>query len=342
MRSRQPDVVLLDLTMPETSGTDILRAVRIDPALRTVPVIACMEETDLERIEAALEVGAYDHVLKSANPGEIALRVRNAVRLRQEVVRTQQERERFEKVVWRRTQELMTSRQQLIVSLARAAEFRDNETGNHVIRVGRYAAIIASELGWEAEQTALIEQAAQLHDVGKIAIPDAILFKMGRLDPQEYELMKTHALLGRSIIEPFAPRDVHVLRSHAKLGSRLLQNFESPMMTMAATIAQTHHERWDGSGYPLGLKGPDIPMEGRITAVADVFDALSSVRPYKSAYPRERCLEILEEGRGTQFDPDVLDAFNAGTDQIVQAQLTLADSIERKPSLAEYQAEFPC
>ncbi|MFK7818289.1 MAG: HD domain-containing phosphohydrolase [Planctomycetaceae bacterium] len=327
LRSGRPDVVILDYDMPEASGLDILRAMRMDPALRTLPVIITSEHADHECVTASLEAGAHDHIVKSAGPTSISLRVRNAIQLRQEIVRTHRERHRLENVVKQRTQELLSSRQLLIVSLARAAEFRDNETGNHVVRVGNYAGIIAEQLGWSQEQVELIEQAAQLHDVGKIAIPDKILFKEGRLDPQEYELMKTHALLGRNIIEPYADQDLARLRSHAKVGSRILQACESPMMMMASRIAQTHHERWDGTGYPLGLQGTDIPIEGRITAVADVFDALSSARPYKAAYSRERCMSIIEKGRGTQFDPEVLDAFKSGREKIVQTQMDLADFV---------------
>jgi putative two-component system response regulator len=327
LRSGRPDVVILDYDMPDPSGLDILRAMRMDPALQSLPVIISAEHEDHATLVAALEAGAHDYVLKSSGPTAISLRVRNAIQLRQEVVRTHRERHRLENVVKQRTQELLSSRQLLIVSLARAAEFRDNETGNHVVRVGNYAGIIAEQLGWSQEQIELIEQAAQLHDVGKIAIPDSILFKEGRLDPQEYELMKTHALLGRNIIEPYADTDLSRLRSHARLGSRILQACESPMMMMASRIAQTHHERWDGTGYPLGLQGTDIPIEGRITAVADVFDALSSARPYKAAFSRERCMEILEDGRGSQFDPEVLDAFQAGREKIIQTQMDLADFV---------------
>lgn len=324
MQSGKPSVVLLHMKLNVPTSWDVLRSMKIDPELRRLPVIVICSA---DETETALEAGAFDVLTASMDTASLLLKVRNGIRLHQEMTRTERECERLENVVRLRTRELMVSRQQLIGSLARAAEFRDNETGNHVLRVGRYAGIIAEALGWSVELVERIEQAAQLHDVGKIGIPDAILFKSGRLDPQEFEIMQSHALLGRTIIEPYVGSEMQILRSHAKLGSRLLRGNESPMLKMAAKIAQTHHERWDGSGYPLGLMGTDIPIEGRITAVADVFDALSSHRPYKPAYPRERCLAILEDGRGSQFDPDVLDAFQANSEKIVRTQLSLADFV---------------
>ncbi|MFM7831305.1 MAG: HD-GYP domain-containing protein, partial [Planctomycetaceae bacterium] len=224
--------------------------------------------------------------------------------------------------------DLQESRDRLILCLARAAEHRDNETSYHVIRVGRYSAIIARQLGYPESQLAMLEQAAQMHDVGKIGIPDSILFKPATLAVDEYELMKKHCALGRQIIEPYTGRDWDRLKRHTDAGGSLLQSSSCTLLTMAARIAQSHHERWDGNGYPLGLKGEDIPLEGRIVAVADVFDALSSRRPYKPPFPREQCFEILREGRGTQFDPAVLQAFFECSAEIVEVQLLLLDNEE--------------
>ena len=326
IRSEEPDVVVLDMDMPEINGTDILRAVRFDPCFRRVPVIACYESVKQEHRRKAMDSGAHDVLTKPYEPHDLVLRVRNSILLKLEIDQNAREQTRLEALVGQRTEELQYSRRQLILSLARAAEFRDNETGHHVIRVGRFAAIIAEGLGWDADRVELIEQAAQLHDVGKIGIPDAILFKPGKLDPQEYDFMKKHALLGRDIIEPLSHREFQTLKSHSSVGGSILRMPNSPMMTLAARIAQTHHERWDGTGYPIGLKGDDIPIEGRITAVADVFDALSSKRPYKPAFPREKCFAILEEGRGSHFDPHVLDAFFANSNKIVEIQLLLAEN----------------
>ena len=211
------------------------------------------------------------------------------------------------------------------MSLARAAEHRDNETGNHVLRVGRFAGIIARELGWSASQAEMLEQAAPLHDVGKIGVPDSILFKPGKLEPQEFDLIKKHCAWGKQIIEPYSDRELRLIQSHTRLGENILHVRSSAMLMMASRIAQTHHENWDGTGYPLGLAGEDIPLEGRITAVADVYDALSTKRPYKEPFPRQKCFEILNEQCGKKFDPRVLEAFFARIDDIVATQLELMD-----------------
>ena len=210
-------------------------------------------------------------------------------------------------------------------TLARAAEYRDNETAHHIMRVGRYVGIIARELGMSDEIVELLEEASLLHDVGKIGIPDAILLKPGKLTDEEYETMKQHCAFGRRIIQqsPVSTWERYGTRSQLDLIEP--GNAIAWLIPVAATIAQTHHEHWDGGGYPLGLQEEQIPIEGRITAVADVFDALSSKRPYKAAYSREKCVEILERGRGTHFDPHVLDAFLRQSDAVMQVQIDLAD-----------------
>jgi putative two-component system response regulator len=208
---------------------------------------------------------------------------------------------------------------------ARAAEFRDDDTGRHVCRVGRYARLIGAELGWKGEQLEMLEQAAQLHDIGKIGIPDSILLKPGKLGPEEMEIMQKHSAFGKTITQSLPNNEMNLLRGHAELGSKLLQSTESPILAMAATIAISHHEKFDGTGYPLGLAGEDIPLPGRITAVADVFDALSSKRPYKPPFPAEKCFDLLREGRGTHFDPKVLDAFLNCRKEIIEVQIRFAD-----------------
>jgi putative two-component system response regulator len=220
---------------------------------------------------------------------------------------------------------LQASHQNIIHCLARAAEFRDDDTGRHVLRVGRYAGIIARRLGWDAGDVETIEQAAQLHDVGKIGIPDAILGKPGKLTSQEFETIQKHCGFGKRVFESLTEPEWTAYRRHTELGDRILAGCESSVLHMAARIALTHHERWDGAGYPIGLKGEDIPLEGRITAVADVFDALSTRRIYKPAFPLEKCFAILEDGRGSHFDPQVLDAFFAVREQIVTIQIRYAD-----------------
>jgi putative two-component system response regulator len=233
--------------------------------------------------------------------------------------------QRLEDAVKLRTAELEASRLEVIHCLARAAEFRDDNTGNHVIRVGRYARIVGAGLGLDDQFLAVLEQAAKLHDIGKIGIPDAILLKPSDLTLSEFEAMQRHANFGKRIIEGMQTKECPQLRLHTELGAKILDVGKSPILTMAMRIALTHHERWDGTGYPLGLAGNDIPLEGRITAVADVFDALSTKRPYKPALPLDQCFDMMSDARGTHFDPLVLDAFFAKRDDIVQVQIANAD-----------------
>ena len=328
VRREQPDILLLDIHMPEISGLDILRVMGLDPVLQHIPVLILTAATDPKVRKKALDLGASDFLSKPIDPSELIPRVRNAILLKKHFDMVANDAARLEQQVEHRTRQLEATRQQLILSLARAAEHRDNDTGNHVIRVGRYASIIASALkGYPKSQLQMLEQAAQLHDVGKIGIPDAILFKPGKLDPEQFDLMKRHCCLGKQIIEPISEKDWQVLKTHTRKGESLLHMRSSPLLMLAARIAQTHHEKWDGSGYPLGLSGEDIPLEGRIVAVADVYDALSSERPYKKPFPREKCFEILEEGRGKHFDPQVLDAFFTKSEEIIETQLLLMDDL---------------
>ncbi len=329
VRTENPDVLLLDINMPEVSGLDILRVMRLDPKLQHIPILVLTAATDPEIRTKALDLGASDFLNKPIDLSELLPRVRNAIILKQHFDMVAGETARLEQQVERRTRQLEATRQQLILSLARAAEHRDNDTGNHVLRVGRYTAIIAEELGYPDKRLDMLEQAAQLHDVGKIGIPDSILFKPGKLDPDEYAMIQKHCAIGRQIIEPVSEKEFAILKTHTRLGESLLHVRSSPLLMLAARIAQTHHEKWDGSGYPLGLSGSDIPLEGRIVAVADVFDALSSARPYKKPFPRQQCFDIMESGRGKHFDPAILDAFFARSDQIVATQMQLMDEENR-------------
>jgi putative two-component system response regulator len=224
-----------------------------------------------------------------------------------------------------RTAELEASRREVILCLARAAEYRDEQTGYHVVRVGKYAAVIGRQLGMDEKKVESLELAAQLHDVGKIGVSDAILLKPGKLDPDEFAQMQKHCAFGKTIIQPLADNEWQLLRKHAEIGKHIMSISSSPIMQLAAVIALTHHERWDGSGYPLGLAGKDIPIEGRITAVADVYDALTSSRPYKPALSHQESLRILKEACGSQFDPTVLDAFLACAQEIMAIQAEYSD-----------------
>lgn len=325
MRRKKPDIVLLDVMMPSVSGIDILHVMNLDEQLQHIPVVILTASTELEVKQVCLELGVADFLAKPVDPMELLPRVRNTLLNKHFQDQLSNHAEKMEQEVHKRTAELARSREEVVHCLARAGEFRDDDTGHHVCRVGKYVGIIADELGFNQSRIEVLELAAQLHDIGKIGIPDSILHKPGKLDEEQFDVIRTHCAIGKEIIQPLPAREAAILRSHARLGSSILQVPSSPLLMLAARIAQTHHEWWDGTGYPLGLKGEDIPIEGRMTAVADVYDALSTKRSYKEAFPREKCFRILEEGRGTHFDPEVLDAFFARADDIIQVQLDYMD-----------------
>lgn len=325
MYREQPDALLLDIMMPHVSGLDLLATIRADSQWKHIPIVILTAASDQSTKRTALELGASDFLGKPVDPTELIPRIHNVLMVKRHYDQLQQHSQQLEDEVLRRTAELARSRQEIIHCLARAAEFRDDDTGRHVFRVGRYVRLIAAELGWSGEHLNVLEQAAQLHDIGKIGIPDSILLKPGKLTPEEFDYMQKHAGYGKHIVQTLPEKEANILRGHTELGSRLLQTTDSPILALAATISLSHHEKWNGSGYPLGLSGEDIPIEGRITAVADVFDALSSKRPYKPPFPLDRCLQILEEGRGTHFDPAVLDAFFRCRKEIIETQIQYAD-----------------
>lgn len=321
----RPDAILLDLHMPKLSGFEVLQLLRSNDSLTWTPVIILTSSTDNEEKMLALELGATDFLPKPLNGGELLARLRNILMAKAYQDQWRNYSKILEDAVRQRTADLEASRQELIRCLARACEFRDDDTGHHVIRVGRYARLIGEQLGMDEPLLDRLEQAAMLHDIGKIGIPDAILHKPGSLTPEEFDAMKKHSNFGKSIIEGDQQHDCSPLRQHTELGAKILNAASSPVLKLATKIALTHHERWDGTGYPLGLSGEEIPLEGRITAVADVFDALSTKRPYKPAFPLEQCFSILGDGRGTHFDPRALDAFLERRDDIVRIQTEEAD-----------------
>ncbi len=321
----QPDLVLLDVKPWDLDGLEILSTVRSDRRFTMLPVLMLTAVSDPSVKKRALELGATDFLTKPVDANELIPRVRNALLTKAYHDRLTSQTDDLERQVRRRTAELSASRADIVHCLARAAEFRDDETGHHVVRVGRYVGLIARKLGMPESYVDLLELAAQLHDIGKIGIPDEILKKPCKLEPEQFEQMQRQCAIGHHIIQALSPRDLDLLKTHTRLGGNMLQVTSSPLLMLAGKIAQTHHERWDGRGYPLGLDGDDIPIEGRITAVADVFDALSSARSYKKPFPREKCFQILEEGRATHFDPTVLDAFFDCRENIVRVQLELMD-----------------
>jgi len=307
-----PDMVLLDQMMPGHDGLDVLRALRADAALSEIPILMVTANTVADVRMEALERGATDFLTKPIRPAEFRCRVRNLLALRrsQKLLRDRAAHLAFE--VEMATRALRDGEIDFVTRLCRAAEFRDPETGAHVERMAMYSRLIARHLGWKAQAADNLYRAAPMHDVGKLGIPDQILLKPGRLTEGEQVIM----------------------RRHAEIGYAILSGSQSPLIRLGAEIALTHHERWDGAGYPHRLAGEAIPLSGRIVAVADVFDALTSTRPYKAPWPLDRARAFLEENRGRHFDPACVDAFLAGWGEALDILRTHGDPVEPEPEAA--------
>ena len=282
-----PDLLLLDLHMPGMSGLDVIAAVRERRSETYLPILMLTADISSEAKVRALSTGANDFLTKPFDRTEVELRIRNLLQIRHLHMTLQNQNAILEHKVTKRTEQLNAIKIELLERLAMAAEFRDDQTGQHTQRVGRTCALIASAISLPPQEIEYIRRAAPLHDVGKIGIPDAILLKAGPLSPAERNLMKRHT----------------------SIGARLLSDSNSETLRLAEQIAATHHERWDGTGYGSKLAGEDIPICGRIIAVADVFDALTHERPYKEAWPVDQAVQEIREQRGRQFDPQVVDAF---------------------------------
>jgi putative two-component system response regulator len=282
----RPDLILLDLHMPHLDGLAVMDRLNEIVEASYLPILMLTGDMTPEARREALSRGAKDFVNKPFNPDEVLLRIRTLLETRFLYLQIQSQNQLLEAKVRERTRELEAAQIEIIERLARAAEFRDDNTGQHTERVGQMAALLARELGLPDAQVSLIRRAAPLHDVGKIGIPDSILLKLGKLTAAEFELVKTHTTIGARILS----------------GSRF------PLLRLAEEIAFSHHEQWDGRGY-AGLVGDTIPLAGRIVTVADVFDALTQKRPYKAAWPVEEAVAEIARQRGRQFDPQVVDAF---------------------------------
>ncbi|MDE2401031.1 MAG: response regulator [Burkholderiales bacterium] len=275
-----PDLILLDILMPDLSGHEVCRRIKANPDRRGIPIIFVTAMNSVEDESLGLAIGAVDYIAKPISPALVLARVRTHLALHD------QARE-LERQVAQRTAELAATRQQLIRRLGRAAEFKDNESGNHVVRMSHLARLIGQQAGLGPEALQLLFQTTAMHDVGKIGVPDRILLKSGPLDEAEWALM----------------------RQHAQIGADIIGRHDNELLSTARSIALTHHERWDGTGYPQGLKGEQIPLFGRIVAIADVFDALMTRRPYKAPIPTAESLALMAEQRGRHFDPTLLDCF---------------------------------
>ncbi|MEO5365779.1 MAG: response regulator [Magnetococcus sp. WYHC-3] len=275
-----PDLILLDLVMPAMDGYEVCQHLKNDARTRSLPVIFLTGRRDEISEVRALEMGAADFLSKPIHPRLLRLRVNTHLAI------SNQQRQ-LEDKVRERTREIQELQLSIIQRLGRASEFRDNETGLHVIRMSHYCRLLAEARGLPMEQIHLLFHAAPMHDVGKIGVPDRVLLKPGGLSDDEFD----------------------IIRLHPTIGAEILGQDHSPLMQMAREVALTHHEHWNGRGYPRGLQGTDIPESGRIVAIADVFDALMSRRPYKQAWNLEQSLELIRQERGEQFDPRLVDLF---------------------------------
>ncbi len=308
LRQRKHDInaVVVDLNMPVMDGYSFIQhAVQEAP---NMPIVVLSGVGVVDDALRAMRQGAWDFITKPLHNLEILdYTLRKVLERARLVTENRLYQENLELLVRQRTEELERTRMQVMQRLSRAAEYKDNETGRHVIRVGEISAVLAQALGLADDRCTMVRACAPLHDVGKIGIPDSVLLKPGRLDPEEWKIMQEHCVFGCEILGPLTDKE----RAHkACLEEHLTDDFEdNELLAMARSMALCHHERWDGTGYPLKLAGEDIPIEARIVSVVDVYDALRSDRPYKKAFSQEECVRLLREGLGTQFDPRVLEAF---------------------------------
>ncbi|MBC7416002.1 MAG: response regulator [Herminiimonas sp.] len=291
----EPDLVLVDYMMPGMDGLQFLERFRALPGKSSTPVIMATADAQTDVRYRALQLSANDFLTKPVHKTELRARVSNLLALRQTQVELARRADWLAEEVEKATAKILAREREAIHRLARVAEYRDPETGAHLIRLERYTRLIGAMLGLPQEELDLLGQASPMHDIGKVGIPDRILLKPGRLDDEEMAIMRTHSQIGADILE----------------GST------SPLLQVAAILAITHHEKFDGSGYPHGLKGDAIHLYGRIVAVADVFDALTSERPYKAAWSPERAAALLRDSCGSHFDPQCVAAFFAQWDEVL-------------------------
>ena len=289
------DLLLLDIRMPRLDGFEVMLQLQSLVNHDYLPIIVLTAELTKETRSKALSRGAKDFLTKPFDYEEVLLRIRNILEVRILHNQIRQQNENLEDAVKKRTQELEDSRLEIIQRLGVAAEYKDNETGNHVLRMSKFSQLLAKAAGLSDEFADIILYTAPMHDIGKIGIPDRVLLKPGKLDAEEWEIMQ----------------------SHVTIGGEILSGSDSKLMVTARNIALSHHEKWDGSGYPNGTSGEDIPIEGRICAICDVFDALTSERPYKEAWPIEKAMNLIREESGRHFDPTLTILFENILDDIL-------------------------
>jgi len=310
VEERKPDLILLDIMMPEMSGFEVCKILKQNPKTQSIPIIFLTAKKDPDDIVNAFNLGAVDYVSKPFNYAELLSRIRTHTQLKilQDSLelavadRTKKLNNALDEVKLIHNQ-LRGAHYETIKRLAQAADYRDNETGMHIHRMSHYSRILGKAMGLNDEESEQLQNASTMHDIGKIGIPDVILLKPGKLDKEEFEIMKNHSFIG----------------------AKLLAGIDSDLCRLAETIAFTHHEKWNGEGYPNGISGKNIPLEGRIAAVADVFDALTSVRPYKTAWPVNDAINLLIQEKGQHFDPEIVDLFLENKPEILHIKDQYAD-----------------
>ncbi len=288
-KGQELDLILLDVLMPVLSGYEVMERLGDLPETERIPVIFITARTDPDEEARGLDMGAVDYIGKPFHPVIVQARIRTQLELKRH-------KDDLDFLVSERTKELVRTRKDIVMRLAKASETRDNETGMHIIRLSHFCGMLGLKCGMTQTHAETLSTASLMHDIGKIGIPDAVLLKPGRLTPEERVVMETHTTLGGDI----------------------LSDGESELLIMGREIALTHHERWDGTGYPKGLKGEEITLEGRITSVCDVYDALTSLRPYKKPWTVEAACDFLKENKGTMFEPRLVDLFLENLDQVLQ------------------------
>lgn len=310
LKNNKVDLILMDLMMPVMDGFEATKIIKDDDDFSTIPLIIISALSDKEAITRGLELGADEYLTKPFDITEFRLRIKNAIKIGIYQNMLKDHKALLEVQVKEKTKELQNalievqnSEKDIISILGKTAEYRDNETSAHTVRVGEMAALVAQKFGWSEEDVELIRLAAPMHDMGKVGIEDGILLKPGKLDDDEFAIMKKHAHIGYTI----------------------LSQKETPLLKLAAEIAYTHHEKYNGNGYPRGLKEDEIPLSGAIVAVVDVFDALLSERPYKKAFPLEKAVDIIKSDAGTHFHPKVVELFLDSLDEVMRIRERLSD-----------------
>jgi two-component system response regulator RpfG len=303
VRNNQPDLILLDYLMENMSGLEVVTRIRKLPHLEGVPIVMITVAEGKSVRYQVLDAGATDFISKPIDPYECRVRCRNLLSMRLHEKIVLHRAHSLEQTVADATRQIRDREQETLFRLAKAGEFRDSDTGNHVLRMAKYSRLIAEGLGMTQERCELIEIAAPMHDIGKIGIPDNILLKPAKLTSEETAIMQNHPMIGY----------------------KMLHNSRSEFIALAAEISLGHHEKYDGNGYPNRLAGKDIPLESRIVAVADVYDALTSVRPYKHEWSKEQALEYLIANKGQHFDPDCIESFVSQFNKITLIQQQLKD-----------------